>query len=74
MKITGISLFHVRLPRADGSTRGRLSSIVRVATDEGVSGHGELVGYITGVPEACAAALVEPGDALTGEDAFTSTS
>jgi L-alanine-DL-glutamate epimerase-like enolase superfamily enzyme len=52
MKIAGISLFNVELPPKGGYSRVRPSTIVRVDTDEGVSGFGEVVSYTPGFTEA----------------------
>jgi len=70
MKISGISLFTVELPPAQNYSRSRPSTIVRVDTDEGISGVGEVVSYTTGLAEASRAGLMKDGDVLLGEDPF----
>jgi L-alanine-DL-glutamate epimerase-like enolase superfamily enzyme len=70
MEISGISLFTVDLPPAENYSRSRPSTIVRVDTDEGISGVGEVVSYTTGLAEASRAGLMKDGDVLLGEDPF----
>jgi cis-L-3-hydroxyproline dehydratase len=73
VRISGISLFNVELlpPKGRLSHRRTLTScIVRVDTDEGISGFGEVVPFTAGIAEASTAGLIKNGEVLLGEDPF----
>jgi cis-L-3-hydroxyproline dehydratase len=80
MKITRITVYKVDLPLHEGSYKwsgGKAvtvfdSTVVRVDTDEGVSGHGEVCPlgpfYLPAYANGCRAGIRELGPYLVGED------
>lgn len=80
MKITKISVYQVDLPLREGSYKwsgGKAvtvfdSTIVRIETDEGVVGHGEVCPlgpfYLPAYAKGCRAGIGELGPHLLGED------
>ena len=82
MKIKGIDIFQVDLPLLEGSynwSEGKSvsvfdSTIVRVSTDEGIEGVGEVCPlgpfYLPSYPEGARAGLIKLAPELIGEDAL----